>query len=342
MIFRATLALLAFALPGSLALAAGAATYDRGENFSTRPDNWTYFHPNQFYGYQAPTHEGGSGSAGGLFLPKTYFNYFADTHLNGTLTRGTTISASGRIHLQRISAVPPYTNTTYICHFSRGTNGYINTIGIALTGYNDSNVVATAILEFSNGSAFIGNSVGLPVATSTPQTDWTYTWDPTGGTQGFGALTVTIGGANGGTSTINLTKTSAGLDFALNSFGLFQPPFVAPNSNTYLEFNISRIAYTALQGNAPKLKVKGPHKIQTSVAKVAIKGTTHTSVGNRVTTVRYRVVKNGNAGSYHKAKGTTNWNAKVKVPTGGSRIEIEATGDNGLTTTVSRDVQRTP
>ena len=90
---------------------AAPATYDRGENFSTRPDAWTYFHPNQFYGYQAPSHSGGSGSAGGLFLPKTYFNYFADTHLNGTLTRGTTISASGRIHLQRISAVPPYTNT---------------------------------------------------------------------------------------------------------------------------------------------------------------------------------------------------------------------------------------
>jgi hypothetical protein len=335
MIVRAFLILLAVALPG---VQAATTTYQRGENFDTAPKNWTYFHPYQFYGFQSTSYTGGNGEAGGIFQPKTYYNYYADTYLNGSLRRSNRIAASGRLAIQRVSANPLYTNSTYICHFNRGSNGFINTVGIALTGYNDSNVLGTAILEFSDGTAFIGDSVGITVPSS-GYLEWSYTWDPNGGTQGFGSLTVRFGKT---TSTINLTKTTAGLDFSLDAFGLFQPPFPAPNSNTFLQFEIGHLVYTALLGKAPTLNVHGPHKIKTTASSVVLSGAAKIPLGNRIQSVRYRVAHGGKVGKYRLASGTTQWSAKVKLPVGTSRIDVLATGDNGLTTTVSRKATRSP
>ncbi len=340
MIFRAALVLFTSALVGlSSARAAAVATYQRSENFQTAPKNWSHYHKNQFYGYESTGHTGGKGEAGGLFLPKPYYNYYADTYLNGSTTRSTPLSASGRLSLQRISSNPPYTNSTYICHFARGSNGFINTLGISLTGSGE-NVLCRAILEFSEGTAYLGNSIVLPVVAGSPFLNWTYTWDPSGGTQGFGALIVQVGGPTGPKSTVNLTKISAGLDFSVNSFGLFQPPFVAPNSNSFLKFDIGHLLYTARVGHSPKLKISAPKKITTTSSRIILTGTANATKGNRVTAVRYRVVKDGHPGAYHKAIGTSRWTADIRVPAGASRVEVLAAGDNGLSTLASRRVQR--
>ncbi|HEY8901464.1 MAG TPA: hypothetical protein VIM61_13715 [Chthoniobacterales bacterium] len=339
MIFRATFVLLASALAGlSTAAAASPETYQRTEDFSTNPKNWKVFHPIQFYGYERTSHTGTKGEAGGLFQPKPYYNYYADAYLNGAMSRGTRITAAGRIHFDGLSDDPAYTNSVYICHFHRGTDGTINTLGLALTGQNGTAVLANAIIQFSDGTAYIGNSVKLPVSATDPYMEWNYTWDPSGGTQGFGSLIVEIDGL---TSKINLTKATVGLDFSVNTFGLFQPPFVAPNSNTFLQLDIGHLVYSALVGGPPSVRIKGPNRIKASTSKVAIAGKATIGLGNRVTSVRYRVVKNGKVGRFQNATGTTDWTATIKVPHGTSHIEVRAVGDNGLVADDSVKVKRT-
>ncbi|MDD5199192.1 MAG: hypothetical protein PHC88_05260 [Terrimicrobiaceae bacterium] len=339
MIVRIILVLFGFALAGAHA---ASATYQRNEDFASSPKNWRHFHPNQFYGFELTHNTGGTGAAGGLFQPKTYFNYYADAFLNGALRRDTPITASGRLVLDRLSVQPPYTNSTYICHFARGTNGFINTLGMALTGFNGSNVLCTAILEFSDGTAFIGNSIGLPVAPGSRYLPWTYSWNPNGGTQGFGQLIVQVGGPSGGTSTINLTKSTAGLDFSLDAFGLFQPPFPAPNSTTFLKLDIGHLAYTALTGAPPVLHIHAPKQITTAVSPLVLTGTAHVSLGNHIQAVSFRVVHGSKVGPYHTATGGANWSASVRLPGGPSRIDVLAVADSGLTTTGHRRVNRVP
>jgi len=334
MTFRAILVLLGCVLAGAHA---ASDTYQRFEAFQTPPKNWRYFNPNQGFGY-FPT-GGTDGEAGGFFFPKTYTAYYADTSLNGTFHRGTPITAGGKIRLDEISFDPNYTNSVYIAHFRKGSTKsmFVNIIGMALTGTNQSTIDIAPIVQFSNGNAFVGRSIEVPVDSKVH--DWSYTWTPTGGADGIGILDITID-----TDTVSLTMgmSSAGLDYSIDSFGLYQPAFSAPNSNSYFVVFTKKLGYTAFVGSAPKIHVKGPKNIQASSSPVALAGTTHTTIGNRVTAVRYRVIHNGKTSRYKAASGTDRWTANVHVSSGSSRIEITAYGDNGLKTTAVRNVTRNP
>jgi hypothetical protein len=329
-----------FLLLGCALAAAHAATdtYQRSESFETRPAAWRYFNPNQGFGY-FPSSTGGKGDAGGFFFPKTYTAYYADTSLNGVLHRDTPIRASGSITLDELSFDPNYTNSVYVAHIRKGSTKdmFVNILGIALTGDNAGNILCAPVVQFSNGDAFLGKAIQLPVDSASHV--WSYTWDPSGGAQGLGLLTIEIDGL---ISTLTMGQASVGIDYTLDSFGLYQPAFVQPNSNSYFIFFIGDLSYTALTGPSPKIKIKGPSKITTSAYPLPLTGTTHTTLGNRVTAVRYRVVHDGKVGKYKKATGIDNWSASVRVPTGTSRVEVTAVGDNGRTTTAHRTVTRTP
>ncbi len=334
MTFRAILVLLGCALA---AAHAASDTYQRFEAFDSAPKNWRYFNPNQGYGY-FPTSDS-SGEAGGFFFPKTYTSYYADTSLNGTFHRSTPIRADGFITLNELSFDPNYTNTAYVAHFRKGSTKdmFVNILGISLTGDNHGNVLCAPIVQFSNGDAFLGKAFSLQV--NAKLRHWSYTWDPTGGAGQLGLLTITIGKY---TSTLTLGVATQGLDYSLDSFGLYQPAFAQPNSNSFFTFFISQPGYTAFVGSGPTIKVKGPKNIVATASPVALAGTTHIPIGNRVTIVRYRVVHAGKTRHSKKATGTSHWTAKVKVPAGSSRIEVTAYGDNGLTKTISRNVSRAP
>jgi hypothetical protein len=99
--------------------------------------------------------------------------------------------------------------------------------------------------------------------------------------------------------------------------------------------------YTAFDGSAPKISVKGPNKVFTSASSVAFSGTTDAvSPANTVKTVRYRVIHDSGAGRYKAAKGTTRWTATITVAPGTSTIELQAVGDNGARTDRRRTVVR--
>jgi hypothetical protein len=335
MTFRATLVFLGFALA---VVHAAPDTYQRSEAFKTRPKNWRYFNPNQGYGF-FPTGTSGQGEAGGFFFPKTYTSYYADTYLNGTLYRSTPLSASGQITLSELSFNPNYTNSAYIGHFRKGSTKdmFVNIVGMALTGNNQGDILCAPVVQFSNGDAFVGKSIKLPV--STTPLDWSYSWDPTGGAQGLGFLTVEIGGA---TTTLTMGVASAGDDYAFDAFGLYQPAFVGPNSNSYFVFFIEKLGYTALTGPGPSIKINAPQQITTSTSPLPLTGKAKIPFANRVTAVRYRVVQGGKVGRYKTAVGTKNWSASIRIPGGASRIEVTAVGDNGRTATSTRNVQRVP
>jgi hypothetical protein len=315
------------------------ATYQRRESFDSNPANWRQAVRGQYYGYAITKLTGGVGAAGGYFVPTTAFNFYGDLYLSGAFGRSNSFSASGKLALPRTSGTPPYVATAYLAHFSKNGGKFVQVVGIALTGSTPTSVIATPIIQFSNGAAYEGDAITVNTTTkdSGPLT-WSYTWTPGGGVDGAGRLTISIGNA---TALLDLPSSSGGSNFSLDAFGLFQPPFSAPDSNTFLELYAGDVTYTAFPGKAPKLTVSAPKTITTSANPITITGTAKTHLGNKVASVRYRVIHNGKAGRLRSAKGTTSWTANVRLPGGVSTIEFIARSDSGLTKTVTRKVLNT-
>jgi hypothetical protein len=316
-----------------------ATTYQRTESFDTKPRNWHLGTPTQFYGYTATHILGGTGAAGGYLMPTTSFNYYGDTYLSGAVDRTTPLSASGRLVLRRTSGTPPYVASGYLAHFNKQGGKFIQVVGIALTGSTSTTVVATPILQFSNGGAYEGDAITLTVGND--PVSWSYQWTPGGGPDGCGELAITIDNAS---AVLDLPSDSVGSNYSLNAFGLFQPPFSSPDSNTFLELYAGNLKYTALPGKPPTLHVlepknNTPGEIIVGDGVVAFSGTAKTHLGNKVAAIRYRVIHNGKRGRLRSAKGTTSWTANVRVPSGISTIEFTARSDSGLTRTVKRKVQ---
>lgn len=317
---------------------AASATYSRSQNFAADPTNWRQSQKNLFYGYTRTTATGGKGAAGGLFIPSTVFNYYADIYLGGSLDRSTPISASGVLDLSQTSGQPAYTTSSYVGHFSQSlTSNAINFVGFAITGATGNTVLASAVVEFSDGTAYAGSPITLAIGQGL--VNWTYEWSPTDGVTGQGTLSVQFGGA---TSFLRIPASAAGLNFGLNAFGIFQPPYTAPDGNSFLQMFVGSPVYTALPGNPPRIRVHGPAKIVTQSGVIGLSGTAQVQRGYSITAVRYRIIRNGNLGAIRWARGTTNWTAAIHVPRGSSQIQIIARTDSGLTNVAERRVVRLP
>jgi len=334
MIFRASLLLLLGCFATSVC-AETAATYQRTESFAVQPKNWRMNVRGLEYGYLTTKIAGGTGAAGGHLVPTTAFNYYADIFLGGALFRTTPLSASGQFVPRHVTSQPLYVATAYLGHFGHLLDGFINTIGIALTGSDASTIIATPIVQFSNGQAYEGDPISITLGDQL--VNWSYNWTPNGGSDGQGELTIAVGGVS---STLDLPSESAGYVCSLDSFGLFQPPFSAPDSSTSLELYEGATSYTAYSGNPPKLRVNAPKTITTSATTVTLTGTTSIQMGYKVKAVRYRVIHNGRISSPRSANGTTSWTANIHVPAGSSTIQIIARSDSGEERVVERKVIR--
>jgi hypothetical protein len=76
--------------------------------------------------------------------------------------------------------------------------------------------------------------------------------------------------------------------------------------------------------------IKGKKKITTTKTKLKIKGTA--SCGAGITLVQYKVGKGG----FKTAKGTTSWNFKAKLKPGTNKIQVKATGGNGVVSSIAK------
>lgn len=317
------------------ALPAHSAVYQRGERFKTSPKNWKKSLSTLFYGQEVTGITGNKGAAGGIFQPIPRFNYYADLYLGGKFVRDSAVSANGRLVLQRISTVPPYDATIYIGHFARKKVGnIIQVVGIAMTGSGGS-VICEPVVEFTDGTAFVGESFSVPVAGPSRILEWSYSWNPQAGRFGYGQLEIQV---ENRTSQLDIPQP--GLNLFLDAFGIFQPPFNTVNAASFLQMYVGDVSYTAFVGNPPRLKVKGKRHLRTQDSTVTVRGRAKVDLGNRVKVVRYRVNRDGSKGRFKKAEGTDSWKARVRVPKGSSQIEILARSDSGLVTKTTRKVTR--
>jgi hypothetical protein len=325
-------------LIGLLALAdfASAQTYTRSEKFAESPSNWRPSRTGQLFGYDNRNFFGGRGCAGGLLQPTTFFNFYGDLFLNGALGRSTPLSASGQILISRTSGTPPYATTAYIAHFAQSANPFVQVLGLALSGAENDSLTACAIIQFADGNAFVGKPVRVRVNPDRIL-NWSYEWDPTGGPKGAGQLRVSVGSAK---TVLALDDRADGSDFALDSFGLFQPSFQQPDSRSFLELFIDDVSYTARVGRAPSLRIRGPRTLRTNDATLTIRGTTKVDLGSRVTRVRYQLIRNGRPTRFRTADGTAQWTLQTQIPRGTSRVKVLARSDDGTATTKTRRIRR--
>ncbi len=334
MIFRAIAFLAAAFL--LTAFEGRAATYQRSQDFGKKPSNWKQSTDEISYGYRKTTLFEGVGAAGGTLNPTSFFNYYGDTFLSGTFSRTQPFAASGQIVLRGVSGNPTYGATTYIAHFAKSANPFIQVAGMAISGTESGNLVLCAIVQFADGQAMVGKPVGVPVG-SERVLNWSYDWDPAGGAKGAGRLQAKIGGR---TAVAVLDETTLSSNFALDSFGIFQPPFNLPSSRSFLDMLISNVDYSANVGTAPRLRIQGPSRQATNESSVTLKGTAKVDKGNRIIRVRYRVINGSKKSRFRTADGTDRWKFQASVSRGNSRIQVLARSDDGTSTTKQRTIRR--
>lgn len=318
------------------ATGAGAATYQRSQDFGETPSNWKQSPSGVSYGFRKTTLFEGAGGAGGLVRPTKFLNYYGDTFLSGSFSRRQALAASGEIVLQNISGNPAYVSTTYLAHFAQTAGPFVQVIGLGLSGTGKGNLVLCAIIQFADGKAVVGDPVGVPVG-SERVLSWSYDWDPTGGPAGAGSLRVKVGDR---VAVAVLDETTLGSDLSLDGFGIFQPPFNQPNSNSFLDLLISNVDYSANVGQAPRLRIQGPARQSVSQPVATIKGTAKVAKGNRVVRVRYRVIQGSNVGRFRTADGTKRWEFQVSLRRGNSRVQVLARSDDGTSTRKQRTIRR--
>ncbi len=315
---------------------APAQTYTRSEAFSESPRNWLPSRPGQLFGYDNRNFFGSRGSAGGLLQPTKFFNYYGDLFLNGHLSRITPLAASGEIIINRTSGTPPYDTTAYVAHFAQSASPFVQVLGMALSGAENDALTVCAVIQFADGNAFVGKPVLVPVSPNRIL-NWSYNWNPTGGAEGAGQLRVVLGSA---TAVVDLDRRADGSDFALDSFGLFQPPFQQPDSRSFLQLFVDSVSYTANVGRAPSLRIRGPRTLRTSNSNLTIRGSSSVARGNRVVRVRYQLTRNDWTTRFRTADGTTRWKFRTSVPRGTSRVKVLARSDDGTSTTKARRIRR--
>lgn len=174
---------------------------------------------------------------GGRFTRSTAFHYAADTAIGGRVRRVDRISASGTL---RIAPRAGFDAGVHLGHFEKEGEhlAYTDFVGIRLLEYTSAAMRAQAFISFNRGALRSGPAFILPAS----EYAWSYEWDPRGGANSQGLLSVRIGAQ---TSELHLGADTASLFFACNAFGLnagYQPTL---NANS-AEIVATAAAYTTV------------------------------------------------------------------------------------------------
>jgi hypothetical protein len=220
---------------------AAPAQVVRTQSFDTNP-GWATVgsgvNGNSF-GYLVTGRAGGTaGEGGGQYTRSTTTRYYGDTNLGGALTLNQPFSAGGKFNPTAFSA-PDIGTGLVLGHFAVGGVGQV---GIVFN--NDaSNLYWRAYVRFNDGTDVntLANVIGANVART-----WDYTWNPAGGAQGGGLLTVDVSGPGGGTQTIDLNPAQRALGSTVDAFGLSSRPAVSSNSGQFVDLAIDDLSYTAV------------------------------------------------------------------------------------------------
>ena len=210
------------------------------------------------YGYSAGTgYAGGSpGEAGGQIARSQIRSMYADVFGN-YLTLDNSFSATGRVAVAyttgNAATVVGHSDHTLI-----GLNRDLrDTIGILVTPATGENNFLQAVVGLADSSIVQTVWSGMDVSGITSY-GWSYSWDPNGGTNGSGALTVSVtDGINTSNVVIALTADQRAKGGSYDSFGLTTRCLSA--SSAFSQTYVDDVQYSAL----PACVLVGPDTLAT-------------------------------------------------------------------------------
>ena len=191
------------------------------------------------FGQSDTSHAGGvTGEAGGRFTRSGHTRYYADTTLTG-LDLGKPIEASGKLDHTSANR-PDFGRPMLLGHFDVD-NMVDQGIRLGITFTNAGSTDNSLFWRADLGSVAAGTPIEI---SANSDLEWSYQWDPHGGTDLVGALTVNL---NGTTQVIELT-TAQRSSLAAHSLGGFGFLGVAkPDDNEsgwYADLFIDDVTYT--------------------------------------------------------------------------------------------------
>jgi len=210
----------------------GSAMILATNNFDTDP-NWTgngNTSGGANYGFSVGTsNAGGSpGEVGGLFTRRASENHYADIFMSGVgnenFTYNHPIQASGKVVLTSQSG---FNNNILLGHRSSGSD--FSFMGLMVAESSATHNRYFALIQADDGTAYLGGPLLVPVGSIE---DFSYSYDPLGGVNGLGRLTLSIIGATTGTLTVDVSAAMrAGDPVFLNAFGIGTPNTFSDDAN---------------------------------------------------------------------------------------------------------------
>ena len=197
------------------------------------------------YGYSAGTaYAGGStGEAGGQIGRNQIRSMYADV-FGAYLTLDDAFSASGRVAVAYTTGNAA-TLVGHSDHALVGLNRDLrDTIGILVTPATGANNLLQAVVGLADSSIAETVWSGIDVSATTSYS-WSYSWNPDGGTNGNGALTVNVtDGINTSNVVITLTAAQRATGGSYDSFGLTTRCLTA--SSAFSQTYVDDVQYSAL------------------------------------------------------------------------------------------------
>ena len=200
---------------------------------------------NMNYGYNPGTaYAGGSpDEAGGYVARNQIRSMYADV-FGSYLTLTNTFSATGRVAVVYTSG-----NAALVLGHSDSSlvgqnKDLLNTIGVLVTPATGVNNILNGVVGLANASITGVLWTGIDVSGAKTYT-WSYSWNPTGGTSGNGALTLSASdGINTSNLVISITAAQKAVGGKYDSFGLTSRCLAATAVYSYTY--VDNLQYTAL------------------------------------------------------------------------------------------------
>lgn len=220
-------------------------------------------------GYRSTSNAGGNpGEVGGRFTRSSFVRQYADTGI-GQLSLDDPISASGLLNVTDYH-FPDFGPGVLLGHFA--TDSFAG-VGLIFNNSNTESMYVDLVVRFADDVEHVINTrMAGPIQAGVART-WSYSWDPHGGAGGFGSLSGSLSGVDGGSVVIELTESERAQAPSFDAFGLSSQATSPLSGNRdrsdwYGDFCIDNVQYTAA--------VPEPDSLGLALVGLAVLGVTFT------------------------------------------------------------------
>jgi hypothetical protein len=179
---------------------------------------------------------------GGLFTRRAQENHYAHIFMGGgsdSLTYNTPIQASGKVVL---TSQTNFNNNIFIGHRSSSLSDF-SFLGLMVAEFSATHNRYFAAIQSDDGVNYLGGPLLVPVGSIE---DFSYSYNPAGGSNGLGQLTLSISGAVTGTASVDVTALQRSNDaIFLNAFGIGTPNTFSQQSDNQAILFVDNVTYTS-------------------------------------------------------------------------------------------------